>query len=287
MKTPFYLLLTILCIALLVGCAQQPTVVTPAKVTYITYESTPQTVVVYKEPDAGRAVFTIRDAPVRMTDINELWITVDAVEIQSAQGTWVTVSSQKNRYDLLQLREEGIQAILADVSLSPGTYGQVRLTISKVEVMDDRGSNDAVLPSGVLRFNAPFTVVSNELTVVQFDFDLAVSLHLTGNGRYVLTPVIRVIAYDNANVRVSPSQIVYVNSGAQREIVVVGTNEQGETGPGLQIPVNVNIQVTPGTNTVVIVNATTNTTGTNVTVNTTTVTNVTVNATVNTTNVTA
>lgn len=285
MKTKL-LLVMLLFAATLISCAQQP-----AEVTYVTYESTPQTVVVYKEPDAGRVVFTVRDAPVRMTDINELWITVDKVEIQTTQGNWVTVSSQENRYDMLQLREEGIQAIIADVELSPGTYSQVRLTISDVEVIDATGSHDAVLPSGVLRFNAPFSVSSDALTVVQFDFDLAVSLHLTGNGRYVLAPVIRVMTYDNANIRVLPSRIVVVNSGTPREVIVVGTNTQGEVGPGMQIPVNVNVQVTPGTNTIVIVNATTNTTGANVTVNTTTVTNVTVNATVNTsvntTNVTA
>jgi hypothetical protein len=264
----------VLC-ALLAGCVQQTIVQPPADNVSITYESEPQTVVVYREPNAGRAVFTITDAPVRMSDIHELWVTVDKVEVQSVTQGWITVSSGQHKYDLLQLREEGAQGILADVALEPGTYEQVRLTISDVEVVDASGGHKAVLPSGTLRFTAPFTVVGNMATVVQFDFDLSSSLHVTGNGRYVLTPVIRVVTYENVGVRVLASQLVVVQGGTEREIVVVGTNEAGDVGPGLRIPVDVTVRVEPGTEKVIIVNQTTNVSGTtntsvNVTTNTTT-----------------
>ncbi len=252
MRAPAYAIILTLFLA---ACVQQ-TIVQPSGngTTPVVYEGTPQTVVVSQQPDAGRAVFTIKDAPVRLSDVNEVWVTVSKVEVQSAQQGWITVSSGPHRYDLLQLHADADQGILADVALPPGTYQQVRLTISDVEVIDAQGSHDAVRSSDSISFSAPFTVDANRATVVQFDMDLADSLRLATGGQYVLLPVIRVTAFEGASVHVLTSDFVVVSGGTQHDVVVVGTDERGQVVAGTGLPIDLVVRVEPGTNTIVVVN---------------------------------
>lgn len=243
---------------LLVGCVEQnivPQANTPAP-DIVVYEAEPELVLVYEQEDAGRAVFAVTDAPVDMAGIHELWVTVEQVDVQIAGEGWVTVSAEEHRYDLLQLRENEELGILADVALAPGTYQQVRLSIDEVEVVDADGEHDAFLPSGELRLAAPFTIRADEATLILFDFDLSRSLHLTGAREYVLTPVIRVVAYESASVRILQTDRITIREGNPREVIVVGTSAEGTVGATEIIPQNVRITIEEG-NRIVIENRTT------------------------------
>ena len=56
------------------------------------------------------------------------------------------------------------------------------------------GRNASVMvPSGEVRINQEFDVLSSKATAILLDFDGGRSLNLTGNGTYMLSPVISVV----------------------------------------------------------------------------------------------
>jgi len=93
-------------------------------------------------------------------------------------------------FDLLQI--QGLEQIFATLDIPAGTYHQIRLDISKVQVtFEDGRTEDAVLPSGKLKFINSFEIVAGQTTVILFDFDAARSIHVTGNGKVMFKPVIK------------------------------------------------------------------------------------------------
>lgn len=149
----------------------------------------------------GQLKMYLTDSPSMVFD--EVNIMVDRVEVHQAgadsTGGWVTINSTPYTYDLLTLTN-GQTAILGNATLAAGTYTQIRLII-------DTGSNVVVagvpfnleIPSGMqtgLKLVHEFTIQANATTELTFDFDAARSVNLTGNGQYMLKPVIRVQSND-------------------------------------------------------------------------------------------
>src|SRR3989338_8533426 len=73
-----------------------------------------------QQSTSGRAVFTMTDAAANMG-------AVTSVKVHSEAEGWVTVSSAQKTYDLLQLKAQDKQELLADIQLKEGTYNQLRL----------------------------------------------------------------------------------------------------------------------------------------------------------------
>src|SRR3989344_9211444 len=113
------------------------------------------------EEQEGRVVFTITDAAADMGTVTSVMITVDSVRVHSETEGWVTVSSEQKTFDLLKLKAEASQELLADVKLEEGTYQQLRLDISKVLVVDAEGEHEAKLPSGELKIVGDLEVKAN------------------------------------------------------------------------------------------------------------------------------
>ena len=61
------------------------------------------------------------------------------MKIHSETDGWIDVTNTKQEYDLLKLKAEDKQALLADAQLKEGNYNQLRLDISKVIVTDSTG----------------------------------------------------------------------------------------------------------------------------------------------------
>ncbi len=148
----------------------------------------------------GRAVFIITDAAANMGEVTNIRVTIDSVQVLSESTGWIKVSAEEHTYDLLKLKSEGIQALLADYNLTPGVYRQMRLDISKVIVTDQLGNHTAKLPSGVLKIFGNLTVNANSTSTVKFDFIADKSLHITGNGQYIFAPVIQLETRQRAQV---------------------------------------------------------------------------------------
>jgi hypothetical protein len=50
------------------------------------------------------------------------------------------------------------------------------------------------IPSGEVKFVHPFELAANGITTIELDFDGDQSVRQTGNGRYRMTPVIKILA---------------------------------------------------------------------------------------------
>ncbi|MEK6982912.1 MAG: DUF4382 domain-containing protein [Candidatus Micrarchaeota archaeon] len=191
----------------------------------------------------GRMVMIIKDAAADMGSVSSIKITVDKVMVQSATKGWVTVSSTPKTYDLLELKAKGSAALLADLALEQGTYNQIRMDVSNVIVTDANGSQQAKLPSGMLKFVGPVEVGVNSTTTASFDFIADESLHITGNGKYILAPVVKFETRENATVNVKSNSDVEINGGNAKVNVKIGMNEKGDFAQGLRIANNVELGI--------------------------------------------
>lgn len=179
-------------------------------------------------PTQGRAVFTITDAATAITGVTAATITVNKLEVHSAAQGWVTVSSSTKQYDLLALKQTGSAALLADANLAAGTYDQLRLEISKVELTVNGQTQQATLPSGNLKIVGNLTVVAGNTSTAQLDFMVDKSLHLTGSGKYILAPVVRLLTKTDASVKIGSDAKVEINGGNTESDQTVGMDEKGD-----------------------------------------------------------
>ncbi len=222
------LFLGIVLVLLLVACAPK---------------ETPQEQPAAMEEKTGRAVFTITDAAANMSAVTSVKVTVDSVKVHSSTEGWVTVSSQPKTYDLLKLKTEGSQELLADVQLKEGTYQQVRLDVSKVVVTDASGEHEAKLPSGELKIVGELVVKANSTSTATFDFIADESLHITGKGEYILAPVVKLETQEDAEVEVDAESKVKINKGRVKTSVKVGMDAEGNVGIGLEIKRGLNLSI--------------------------------------------
>lgn len=183
----------------------------------------------------GRVVFAMTDATANMSDITSIKVTVDSVDVHTDAEGWTTVSTTQRTYDLLELKANNDVVVLADVQLKEGTYQQVRLDISKVVVTDSEGDHEAKLPSNELKIVGGFEVKANTTSSVMFDFIADESIHVTGNGQYVMAPVCQYETRTDADVEVKSDNKVTINNGKIKTNIKVGMDITGAIGVGKKI----------------------------------------------------
>jgi hypothetical protein len=214
---------------MLAACAQQPAT---------TGDGQP-------ESGSGRVVFAITDAAADMGAVSSVEMTIDSVQARNKAGAWVSVSSAQQTYDLLELKANGETALLADATLPEGEYEEIRLQVSDVVVTDAQGEHDAKLPSGELKLKGEFTASGDATAAATLDFVADESLHVTGNGKYVMAPVVRVETRDDANVAVDDDTVV-VSGGTVRTQATLGMDINGNVGVGASIPANAALDIDAG-----------------------------------------
>jgi hypothetical protein len=146
----------------------------------------------------GAVRISLVDRPAEYDAVN---IVVNEVSVHSADSDstsgWIVVNSTTRTFNLLTLTN-GASQILGDAPLNAGHYSQIRLKIAgSCTVIVDGQTHPLEVPSGVqsgLKLNHPFDIAPNTLYEVTLDFDATHSIHVTGNDRYKLSPVIRVVA---------------------------------------------------------------------------------------------
>ncbi|MBI5223547.1 DUF4382 domain-containing protein [Candidatus Micrarchaeota archaeon] len=232
MKKLFVVIIALVFVLLVAGCTQQQ----PS-------QSTDASKMVQKE--SGRVIFTVSDRAADMGLVSGVSVTIDSVMIQSTGSNWITVSSTPRMFDLLALKNSGISALLADVNLSNGTYNQIRLLISNVIVTDSTGNHTAKLPSNDLRILGAFDVSQNSTSVVAFDFLADQSLHMTGNGVYILAPVVHLQIKENADVLIDRSSVT-VRRGSLRTDAEIGMDENGTLNRQARIPADADLSIDVG-----------------------------------------
>ncbi|MBI4145057.1 DUF4382 domain-containing protein [Candidatus Woesearchaeota archaeon] len=199
-----------------------------------------------QQSTTGRAVFALTDAAADMGAVSSVKVTVDSVRVHNDAQGWVTVTSTPQTYDLLALKASGDTVLLADLQLSEGSYQQIRLDISSVVVVDENGTHDAKLPSGELKIVGGLDVEANTTSAVTFDFIADESLHVTGNGQYIMAPVVKLETRTDADVEVSSDKRVEVSGGRVKTDIKVGMDVAGNVGVGLSIAKDAPLSVEGG-----------------------------------------
>ena len=158
----------------------------------------------------GQAVFAVKDAAANMGSVTSVQVTIDSVRAHAQGGAWTTVSTQTQTFDLLKLRANNSVQLLAQANLDAGFYDQVDLNVSKTVVVDAQGQHDAKLPSNKLQLKGLVTVKQGSTATATFDFIADESLHVTGNGEYIMAPVIQFDAKSDAQATVKSDKTVEI-----------------------------------------------------------------------------
>lgn len=191
----------------------------------------------------GKVVIGISDASVPLTNVTSIMMTVEKAEIQGTVNGWVTVSNVPRQYDLLALRKSGAVSLLTDISLPVGIYNQIRLTISKVQLTVLGKLIEAKLPSGTLSIVGRIVVEDGQTSVAVLDFKADKSLHITGNGKYILAPVINLQTKSGVSVAKESDDTLKIEGGKIEEDKNVGMDENGEVKDNFELDAKAKVEI--------------------------------------------
>ena len=166
---------------------------------------------------SGNFRVMITDTP--FEDATALHVTFTEVQAHRADaaGGWITVpfagtpAATTRTCNLKKL--EGPFDVLGVASLDAGQYTQLRLVVASATIyFGGTATGEAAcaatlaapagtgvttealeIPSGEVKLIHPFEIMSNGTTTLDLDFDGDQSVRQTGNGRYRMTPVMKVL----------------------------------------------------------------------------------------------
>ena len=144
---------------------------------------------------AANPVFSVNlvDAPAGYDAVN-----VEILFMEANMGNgWVEFPvAQPGIYNLLEFTNGNTLLLIGDTSIAPGVMTELRLILgTNNSVVVDGISNELQTPSGQtsgykIKMD-PQTLEPGGLYRLVIDFDVSASIHQTGNGKYMLKPVIR------------------------------------------------------------------------------------------------
>lgn len=153
------------------------------------------------DSDKGKARLQVflTDAP---GDYEAVYIDVKDVKINVTGDTvngWQSLTGvNAGVYDLLKLINDN-DTLLADAEIPSGKIHQIRLVLGTENYVKIEGTAQLIkleTPSAQqsgLKLKIQQDVVNGVLYTILLDFDVAKSIHKTGNGKYMLKPVIRTV----------------------------------------------------------------------------------------------
>jgi hypothetical protein len=119
---------------------------------------------------------------------------------------WVVLVDTPQEHDLLEL-QNGVQAALGGRDLPAGDYTQIRLVLSKADVVVDGQTHELKVPSGAqtgFKISHNLRVEADTRYALVLDFDARASIKETGHG-YQLTPQLRVASFEPIPEEEAPS----------------------------------------------------------------------------------
>ncbi|MBS0012278.1 MAG: DUF4382 domain-containing protein [Bacteroidales bacterium] len=164
----------------------------------------------------GTLHLSITDAPVDMTEVAGLYLTITEVQYHMNDGEWYVFEGFEGpqEFNILELTN-GESALLGSFELEAGTYTQLRFMLDAPVfgtpnpanpgcyiLFSDESTEPLFVPSGHQtgwKAVGQFTVPSNGDVSVTADFDARKSVIKAGmTGMYILKPTIRLIVDDQA-----------------------------------------------------------------------------------------
>jgi hypothetical protein len=152
--------------------------------------------------DRARLIITLVDNPADYTavnvDIEQVRVHTSDGEQEEDDGRWVDIENSDIGVVNLLDYTGGTELILADTDFPVGKISQIRLVLGEDNalVVGDGAPVDLQTPSAQqsgLKLNVHETLVGGVTYIFRLDFDAARSVVKTGNGKYILKPVIRVV----------------------------------------------------------------------------------------------
>jgi hypothetical protein len=158
----------------------------------------------------GNFNLRLRDTP--FSDAKAVLVTFSSVRAHRAESDWTAVpfvnAATTRTCDLKKL--ETSEDVLGTAALPTGHYTQVRLVVQSATLYFDNPSTGSAcassitaptgasasleIPSGEVRLNREFDVTSSSTMTMLLDFDGDQSIRQTGNGRYMMTPVVTILS---------------------------------------------------------------------------------------------
>jgi hypothetical protein len=158
-------------------------------------------------PSGANFRVMLTDGP--FSDAKSVLVTFSEITVhRRGEGNFtpLTLEGGQRMCDLKKL--QNAQEVLGVGTLAAGHYTQVRLVVSDATIHFDNaavgnacapaigapeGNKAPVeIPSGEIRLNREFDVPATGMTTMLLDFDGDRSIVQTGNGRYLMTPVVAV-----------------------------------------------------------------------------------------------
>ena len=156
---------------------------------------------------AGILEIRVTDAPTH--DVSAINVTVGDIKVHKAgeegdtdKAGWLTVIEECKTFDLLKLR--GVEEVLGSNEVDVGHYTQIRMDVDGVVVTVDGKSQSAELPSGELRLVGSFEIDRDKTTVLTLDFDADKSIVITGMGKVIFKPVVKLIVTKDTEAPMPP-----------------------------------------------------------------------------------
>jgi len=158
----------------------------------------------------GNFNLRLRDSP--FTDAKAVLVTFSSVRAHRSDSDWTVVpfvnAATARTCDLKKL--ETSEDVLGTAALPAGHYTQVRLMVQSATLFFDNTSSGSAcassivppagasaaleIPSGEVKLNREFDVTSSSTMTMLIDFDGNQSIHLTGSGKYMMSPVISILS---------------------------------------------------------------------------------------------
>jgi len=158
----------------------------------------------------GTLNLRLTDSP--FSDAKAVLVTFSSVRAHRTDSDWTTVpftgGAGSRTCDLKKL--QGPNDLLGTGPLPAGHYEQVRLVVERAALYFDNSSGGAAcaasipppagamapleIPSGEVKLNRGFDLKEGAAMNMLLDFDGDKSIHQTGNGRYMMSPVIAVVS---------------------------------------------------------------------------------------------
>ena len=182
---------------------------------------------------AGTGTIEIQVTDPPPPDIEHYMVTLSSVEVHKAKAgegsPWITIFDGDRTFDLIDLGE--IQEFLADSIVGAGLYTQIRLHVASATLtLADGEEVSAKVPSEKIQIVRPFRVVANETTVLLLDFDGDRSIVVTGGGKFIFKPVIKLSVPREGGISVDA--VVEGEDTTAPTITVMGVSDGNEyAGP--------------------------------------------------------
>ena len=165
-------------------------------------------------PSGQSAMFNLRLTDSPFSDARSVLVTFSEVTAHRSDSDWTTVpfagGATSRTCDLKKL--EASEDVLGTGPLPAGDYTQVRLEVQSARIYFDNPSvgpacattimapagsaADVRIPSGTVKLNRGFKLTTEAQTTMLLDFDGDRSIHQTGNGTYMMNPVIGIVRVD-------------------------------------------------------------------------------------------